>query len=221
MNKSIIPFIITFIAGISTLIGIIPTYINNKYKNYIIKASIILSGLMMLLVSITSLIPEAMKYLDNNLIKLIIFIIIGIILAKVLDKFSESKTDNNLLKIGILSTIALIIHNIPEGIITYITSLKNIKLGIKLSLAIALHNIPEGIIIAIPIYYSTNNRKKALFYTTTSAFSETFGAVLGKLFLYNISNNILGIILSVTAGIMIYISISELKTKKLEDFSSN
>ena len=212
MNKSIIPFIITFIAGISTLIGIIPTYINNKYKNYIIKSSILVSTLMMLLISITSLIPESYKYLNNKR-QIIIYLIIGLIIAKYLDKFSESKTDNNLLKLGILSTITLIIHNIPEGIITYITSVKNINLGIKLSLAIALHNIPEGVIIAVPIYYSTNSRKKALLYTTISGFSETIGAILGKLFLYNISNNTLGIILSITAGIMIYISIFELSSK--------
>ena len=215
MIKSIIPFIITFIAGISTLIGIIPTYINNKYKNYIIKLSIFLSSLMMLIVVTTSLIPESIKYLNNKK-EIVLYLIIGFILAKILDKFSESKTNNQLLKLGILSTITLIIHNIPEGIITYITSQKNINLGIKLSLAIALHNIPEGIIIAVPIYYSTNNRKKALLYTTISGFSEILGAILGKIFLYNISNKILGIILALTAGLMIYISIFELliKTKK-------
>ena len=108
----------------------------------------------------------------------------------------------------------LIIHNIPEGIITYITSYKNIHLGIKLSLAIALHNIPEGIIISIPLYYSTNSRKKALLYTSISGFSELFGAVIAKVFLANITNNVLGIILAVTAGIMIYISIFELLLNK-------
>lgn len=214
MNKSIIPFIITFIAGISTLIGIIPTYINNKYKNYIIKTSIILSGLIMLIISVTSLIPESIKYLNINniqkLIQLIVYILTGIAISKSINSYSESKTNNKLLKIGILSTIVLIIHNIPEGIITYITSYKNIHLGIKLSLAIALHNIPEGIIISIPLYYSTNSRKKALLYTSISGFSELFGAILAKIFLNNITNKTLGIILAITAGIMIYISIFEL-----------
>lgn len=212
MNKSIIPFIITFIAGISTILGIIPTYINNKYKNYIINLSILLSSTIMLLVSLTSLIPEAYKYLNNNKIILIIYIMLGIIISKVLDKNIDN--NNDLLKIGILSTITLILHNIPEGIITYITSQNNISLGIKLALAIALHNIPEGIIISVPIYYSTNNRKLAYKYTLISGFSELLGAIIAQIFIKIITNNVLGIILSITSGIMIYISIFELLLNK-------
>ena len=203
------PFIITFLSGISTLLGIIPTYLNIKYKNHIIKLSIALSSLIMLLVSITSLIPESYKYLNKDKLQVLIYIIIGIIISKQLD--NKIDNTNNLLKIGILSTITLILHNIPEGIITYITSLNNIKLGIKLSIAIALHNIPEGIIISVPLYYSTNNRKLAYLYTTISGFSELLGAILAKTFIELITNNILGIILSITSGIMIYISLFELK----------
>ena len=215
MTISIIPFIITFLSGISTLLGIIPTYVNNKYKVLIINLSILLSSTIMLLVSITSLIPEAYKYLNRNKIILLIFIIIGIITSKLLDK--KIDTSNNLLKIGILSTITLILHNIPEGIITYITSQNNINLGIKLAIAITLHNIPEGIIISVPIYYSTNSRKLAYIYTTISGFSEILGAILAKIFINVITNNILGIILSITSGIMIYISLFELLLNKKEE----
>ena len=79
--------------------------------------------------------------------------------------------------------IAMIIHNIPEGIATFITTNNDITLGISLAIAIALHNIPEGISIALPIYYSTNKKKKAIFYTLISGISEPFGAILAFLFL--------------------------------------
>ena len=61
--------------------------------------------------------------------------------------------------------IVIVLHNIPEGIVTFIVSNKNIMLGISMCIAIALHNIPEGISIAVPIYYSTKSKKKAIFYT--------------------------------------------------------
>ena len=64
--------------------------------------------------------------------------------------------------------IAIIIHNIPEGIATYISSETNIKLGISITIAIAMHNIPEGISIAVPIYYATGSKKKAVFMTFLS-----------------------------------------------------
>ena len=109
------------------------------------------------------------------------------------------------------------LHNIPEGITTYISTSVNTSLGIKLAIAIALHNIPEGISIAVPIYYSTNNFKKAFFYTFIAGFSELSGAVIAYLFLANfITNTSLSIILGLTAGIMIHISLYELLPTSIE-----
>ena len=106
---------------------------------------------------------------------------------------------------------AIILHNIPEGIITYIVSNKNIILGLSICISIAIHNIPEGISIAIPIYYSTKSKTKAILYTLISSLSELLGAILTYLFLSKYMNNlIIGIILSITAGIMIQISINKL-----------
>lgn len=80
-----------------------------------------------------------------------------------------------------------------------------------LTIAIALHNIPEGISISIPIYYSTNSKLKAFFYTFISGISEPLGALISYLFLSKfINNTILGIIYSTIAGMMINISINEL-----------
>ncbi len=57
--------------------------------------------------------------------------------------------------------LAIVLHNIPEGIVTFLSASTNQKLGLSLALAISFHNIPEGISIAIPIYFSTKNKKKA------------------------------------------------------------
>lgn len=118
---------------------------------------------------------------------------------------------NKLYKLGIISIIALVLHNIPEGITTFISSSVNMKLGIVLALSIALHNIPEGISIAIPIYYSTKKMSKAFVYTLISGFSELLGAILAYIFLAKYINFFsLAIILAITSGIMIHISIYEL-----------
>ena len=84
-------------------------------------------------------------------------------------------------------------------------------LGISICIAIALHNIPEGISIAIPIYYSTSSRFKAILYTFISALSEPLGAIITWLFLDKYINDfILGILFSFIAGIMLEISFSKL-----------
>ena len=96
--------------------------------------------------------------------------IINILINKKITK--NKHNESNLYRIGILSMIALMIHNIPEGILTFLTSTINIKLGIKLSIAIMMHNIPEGITIAIPLYYSTKSKFKAIKNTLISGLSE-------------------------------------------------
>ena len=85
------------------------------------------------------------------------------------------------------------------------------KLGLSLSLAIAIHNIPEGIAIAVPIYYSTGKRQKAFYCTLISGLSEFLGAIIAHLFFPILKNQtIFSLILGITAGMMLKISITDL-----------
>ena len=211
------PFILTLIASASTLIGIFPIFIKPKNEYKLISNACFFASGIMLSLSILDLIPEALKYLNTEyninitIIITVIFIIIGILLSFIIDKIIDKINNNNLYKVGILSMIVLIIHNIPEGIITYIISNNNIILGLSICISIAIHNIPEGISISIPIYYSTKSKIKAILYTLISSLSELFGAFITYLFLSNyINNTIIGIILNITSGIMIHISINKL-----------
>lgn len=107
--------------------------------------------------------------------------------------------------------IAIILHNVPEGIATFMTATNDLKLGITLTLAITLHNIPEGISIAVPIFYATQQKRKAIFYTLISGISELFGAIIAYLFLAKyMTDTLMGVLFSFIAGIMIHISVYEL-----------
>ena len=212
---NILGLILTTIAGLTTLLGTIIIFISKNNK--IIPKALSFAAGVMITVSIIDLIPESFNYINKTfkltpaLLIIGIFISIGIIISMTIDKYINPRREGELYKIGIISMIAIILHNIPEGIITYISTEINIKLGLSLTIAIALHNIPEGISIAVPIYYSTKSRGKALLYTLTSALSEPLGALLACLFLSKIMNNIIiGIILSIVAGIMIQIATYEL-----------
>lgn len=215
MENIVIIYLFPVIAGLSTILGIIPTYLkidSNKIINY----SITLTIGILLIVSIFGLIPESFRYLNKNtsgsILFVFAFIFLGILINFILDK--TIPINDKLYRIGILSMLAISLHNIPEGIITVITSSTNIKLGLTTTLAIMLHNIPEGISIAVPIYYSTGSHKKAFCYTAISGFSELFGVLISLIFLKNhISNFQLSLILGMTAGIMLYLVFS-LITKK-------
>ncbi len=185
-----------------------------KNENIIIAALAFASGVMFT-VSITDLIPESYNLLINifpkfpAIIYMLIFVVSGILFSMFIDKYIP--TDNSLYRVGVFAMLAIIIHNIPEGIATFMATNTNIMLGISLTIAIALHNIPEGISISIPIYYATNSKFKAIFYTFISAISEPFGALLTYLFLSNyINDRIMGFLFGLIAGIMIHISMYEL-----------
>lgn len=210
-------FLMTTLAGLATIIGIIPCFLSSRNQNSIISKSLAFSSGVMLTISLISLIPESSSLLSTkyklfpSFIITAIFIILGIIISTIADDKVEKKLkENDLYKLGLITTIVLMLHNIPEGITTFISSSANQQLGFKLAFAIALHNIPEGISIAVPIYYASKNKVKAFFYTLIAGFSELLGAILAYIFLKDIiSPFVISITLAITAGIMIDISVYE------------
>ena len=119
-------------------------------------------------------------------------------------------------RLGLMSAFAIAIHNFPEGIATFIGALNDPQMGAGITFAIAIHNIPEGIAVAIPIYYATKSKGKALLYATLSGFSEVIGAALCLAVTAVSGIELTGgsaafpLILAAVAGIMTYISLDEL-----------
>ena len=216
--------IISLVAGLSTIIGYFSIYIKGE-KNKIIASFLAFSSGVMITLSIIELLPSSIEFLNEtkniyfSIIYSFILFIIGLILSFIIDKLNKEK--EGLYKTGIISMIGIILHNIPEGIATYVLSTIDIRLGILLSIAIILHNIPEGVGISIPIYYSTNSKKKALLYTIVSGLAEPFGALISYIFLSKYINvTIIGLVYSLIAGLMIYIGYFKLY-KEAKKYNSN
>ena len=229
MSNTALAFVLTTLAGFSTLIGAFLIFFKFKNEEKLLAGCLSFAAGVMMMISVIDLMPEGVSLLKT---KYGLFatlglglgaIILGGITSGLLDYFfpdnvkndsKGSKYNSSLYKVGIIAMIAIVIHNIPEGIATFVTTHHNVSLGFSLALAISLHNIPEGLSIAVPIYYSTKSRTKALLYTLVSALSEPFGAVITYLFLINyINETVLGLLYFLIAGIMVYISMFELLPK--------
>jgi len=116
-----------------------------------------------------------------------------------------------LAKSSLFIFLGVFIHNFPEGMATFIGTVKDVELGLLLTLAIALHNIPEGIAVAVPIYASTGDKKKAFKWSFLSGISEPIGALITGLVLFPFIDNVsLSALLGIVGGIMVYISLDEL-----------
>jgi zinc transporter, ZIP family len=125
---------------------------------------------------------------------------------------------HKLMRMGLFTALAIGIHNFPEGLATFLAALQDPSIGVAIAVAVALHNIPEGVSVSVPIFYATGNRKKAFFYSVLSGLAEPLGAIIGYgalLFFWGgddgaVPAQVMGILFSGVAGIMVYISLDEL-----------
>lgn len=212
MNNAL-PIFLSFLAGISTVLGGLVIIFKKEYNSQNLSVFLGFSAGIMIGISLFDLLYNSYIYLSNktnNIILIFIFVILGILIAILIDKLVP-KGSNEIGRVGVISLIGIIIHNIPEGIATFITASYDIKLGISFALAIAIHNIPEGIAISIPLFSKTKNIKSTLLFTSIAGFSELLGAIISCIFLSNyINTTTMGILFAIIAGIMLQISIFEL-----------
>lgn len=223
-----IAFLLSALAGLSTTIGGF-LFLSKRLcqKNYL-SFFLGLSAGVMIYLSFVELLPEAIESL--GFFQANLFFFLGLIIMAIIDfaiphHYLEKKMcsrnekiDPKMLSTGIVVTIGLIIHNLPEGMAVFMSSYSNIKLGVLLASAIAIHNIPEGVAVAVPIYFATLNKTKAVKYTFIAGIAEPVGALIAYFLLKPwLSQNFLAYIFSIVAGIMVYISFDELLPASFRD----
>lgn len=218
-SKIWFPLLLSFLAGIFTVIGSFITFLIRDLKRSYLQFSLGLSAGVMIYVAFVELLASAIK--NIGVVKANTAFFLGIVLFMIIDfliphqyieeKIRAGASDKKLMKTGILITLGIAIHNFPEGLAVFMSSLSSIRLGIVLALAIALHNIPEGLAVAMPIFYATKSKRKTFWYSFLSGFAEPIGAVVGVLILMPIlTPAVLYFSLAIVAGIMVFISFDEL-----------
>lgn len=218
-----INIIITLIAGIFFLIG---SVIANKFskKEELLSFSIGMAFIVLIILLIIDIIPESYELINKyKIITMIGGILIGagilISLENIIphhDHYKEKKHhENHLYHIGIMTSLALIIHNTIEGIGIYGVALTSIKSGILYSIGVGMHNIPFGIEITTMLEANKNKWKYIILLTL----STSLGALLIWGLNITISNFILGCLLSITIGMILYIIFNELLVELKENFN--
>lgn len=229
MEKIVIPFIFTLIAGLAMGLGGLLGFLGKKQNKNFFCSTVGFAAGVMLYAAFMEILPEALETLGESfgeeqgkLISLTIFFI-AIVFMLISDKFCldhhdhdhdhshEEGHDEAMYRMGIMTAIAIAIHNFPEGLAIFTSTLKSTQLGLSVTVAIIIHNIAVGVAISAPIYYGTGNKKKAFIVSLLSGLSEPLGAIIGYWVLKDYLNEgVFGILLSVVAGIMVYISLDEL-----------
>ena len=217
--------LITLVLGLFIIIGAIITFAS-KNNNKFVTFSISLAFSVMIMLMFADLIPEIKEIFVSEfgfvlgIFISLLGILFGIVILKILDIFipdHDGHEKKELKHIGLISSIALVLHNIIEGMAVYTSVNNSLESGILLSIGTGLHNIPLGMVITSTFYKSNNSIKKTLSIIILVSLSTFLGGVIMMLLSGVLVNEvILGVLLSITLGMLIYISIFELLPKMLE-----
>lgn len=221
MSVEIIGLLITLLLGVFVLIGVLVAFLASK-KGQITDFSLGLAFSVIIMLIVLDLIPDAIEHLGLRYIWLfLIFACLGYGLLRLLDyfipdhhehnKMTKKEANNNLAHIGIISSIAIIIHNIVEGMAVYSTVLNDVKTGLMLAIGIGFHNLPLGMVIATTFYQGNQKSFKVWLSIGSVALSTLLGGIL-SFFLNNqvVPEWVLGSLLSLTLGMLLFILFSEL-----------
>lgn len=246
MNGIISALLLTLIAGAATGIGGALVLFKKKISSDFLAGALGLSAGVMIFISMAEMFPESQEMIAGTGLThgeafVLVAFFVGMGLITLIDfaipeyenpheapglsldsktaavgMLEQTGNEKAMHRLGLLSALAIAVHNFPEGLATFIGALNDPEMGAGITFAIAIHNIPEGIAVAIPIYYATKSKGKALLYATLSGMSEVIGALLCLAVTAIFGIELTGggpafpLVMSAVAGIMIYISLDEL-----------
>ncbi len=219
--------LLTLLVGIFFALGIFMLKLF-KNKNILNSLTTGITFVIMLYLIFFDLLPEINEIFhpfkrSKYMVLILIFAFLGYTLLKLLDLFvpqhhhrHREKEDNleehnnHLFHIGLITAVSLILHNLLEGITIYATGLTDLKLGLLMAISVGCHNFPLGIEVAASM--DASNHKKFTKYLIL--FFLIISSSLGAFTLYvlgiELNTMIEGILLSITLGMLVYISMFEL-----------
>jgi zinc transporter, ZIP family len=223
-----IAFMVCLFAGLSTVVGALFLLRVEKMDPRILAFGLAFAGGAMVYVSLGEIFSKShgafgQAFADKQAYTYAtLAFFAGVLLLALVDRLipnphngsagqiSDNKPDD-VKRVGVLAALAISAHNLPEGLATFFATLDDPIVGLPLAGAIAIHNIPEGVSIAIPIYYATGSKQKAVAATIISALAEPAGAIIGYLILAPyLSPTVFGIVFGVIAGAMVFLALDEL-----------
>lgn len=215
-------FVVLVLSIISIFFLLVGTLIvfSTHNSNKVMIFSVSLGFVVLVLLGIMHLIPDALEFFKISLsdtksyLFLILFTVLGFVVILLFDLFGghhheHDKDKNHYHHISIITCIFLVIHNFIEGMTLYSSVLLNYETAVILTLGIGLHNIPLGFTLS-STFNKIYNKNKTLLFIILIGLSYLLGALVAYKFNDIFMNPIiLGIALTFTFGMILYIALYE------------
>ena len=208
-------FLIVALSTLSPILGSLIGVIKRPSEGFMYMMLSFAAGVM-LAISFLELIPESIE-LSSELI-CIAGLIVGSAGMHMIDRLiphvhpdlCDDINGANLKRTSIYLIVGIFMHNFPEGMALALGTVTDTKVSIVIAVAIAIHNIPEGICTAAPYYHCTRDRMRAFLLSSSTAIPILLGFLSAYYLFRSITFEVLGFLVAVTAGLMIFICADEL-----------
>jgi len=203
--------VVLFIAVISPIIGSLIGVLKRPSERFMY-VMLSFAGGVMLSISFLQLIPESLRL--SSVLVCVAGITSGVVVMFVLDKLiphihpelCSPEQGTNLKLTAIYLILGIFLHNFPEGMAIALWKISGIKVGLIIAVAIAIHNIPEGICTSAPYFYCTKKRVKSFLLSSSTSIPILIGYLVATFLYEQITFSSTGFVVSLTAGLMIYIT---------------
>lgn len=208
------PLTSSFLISLVSFIGLFTFSLKKSFLKKIIHLLVAFAAGALFGDAFIHLLPQAFQKSANRL-EAPVFVIFGILLFFVLEKFIRWHHCHNLdckkkeKPVALMNLIADSIHNLIDGMLIAASFLVSFPIGISTSIAIFLHEIPQEIGDFAVLIHGGFSTKKALLFNFFTALSALLGTVL-VLITGQYYQNITTILIPITAGGFIYIAGSDL-----------
>jgi len=199
------------LACVVTSIGI---YVINKFSvwgNQNIAYFMSFAAGVLLSVSFMHIGPKALSMNENAPVFMLVGFMVLFFLNRIINYFACNDRECKGIALGIIPMIGIGFHSLIDGVIYSITFNVSVFTGVLAAIGMVLHEFPEGIVTFLLLDKSGVSRKKAVIWAfLAAALSTPLGTLISYPFINTIDRSTLGLLLSVSAGALIYVGATHL-----------
>jgi ZIP family zinc transporter/zinc and cadmium transporter len=207
------------LAGLATIAGVYTLLSRHEWalKNSVYFVSF--SAGVVLAVAFINLLPEALEVNSHSLAVVLFTLIAFYIFEHTIAIHTCKEGECDIHTMGIPAFTGIAFHSLLDGVVIGVGFEVDFTIGIAATLGVLLHEIPEGITITALLIHSGFERKKTLVMGWTVALATPLGAVGAYLFIGDMADSTLGLLLAFGAGSFIYVGASDLLPETHKNFN--
>jgi len=144
-----------------------------------------------------------------------IFLLVGFLLLYLFNRFVKAfvchQDKHKDYAFGIIPALGIGFHSFIDGVIYSVTFSVSIFTGVLAVVGMILHEFPEGIVTYLLLLKSGFKKNKAVLYSfLAAAITTPLGAFISWPFISKLDQSSLGILLSLSAGALVYVGATHL-----------